>query len=191
MSQTASPGIRAYRESINLEVAPLVAELRDMLGAKVVAYLAGVGETRAVRQWADGSRKMPAETEARLRLASARGAGGTEDASTEISASGVVIDEASYTARVNGTALNLTYKEFELLKYLAQHPGRVFTRDQLLHEVWGYDYYGGTRTVDVHVRRLRAKLGTDHETLIGTVRNVGYRFTRSRAETPAPASQDA
>ncbi|GAA1359161.1 hypothetical protein GCM10009636_32540 [Arthrobacter koreensis] len=68
MSQTASPGIRAYRESINLEVAPLVAELRDMLGAKLVAYLAGVGETRAVRQWAEGSRKMPAETEARLRL---------------------------------------------------------------------------------------------------------------------------
>ncbi len=130
----------------------------------------------------------PAELEARLRLASARGAA-AEDPSTEISASGVVIDEASYTARVNGTALNLTYKEFELLKYLAQHPGRVFTRDQLLHEVWGYDYYGGTRTVDVHVRRLRAKLGPDHETLIGTVRNVGYRFTRSRADSPA--SQDA
>ena len=72
--------------------------------------------------------------------------------------------------------LDLTFKEFELLKYLAQHPGRVFSRAQLLQEVWGYDYYGGTRTVDVHVRRLRAKLGSDHETLIGTVRNVGYRF---------------
>ncbi|KAD4060294.1 DNA-binding response regulator [Arthrobacter yangruifuii] len=132
----------------------------------------------------------PAEVEARLRLAAARGRG-AEAPSTEIRASGVVIDEASYTARINGTALNLTYKEFELLKYLAQHPGRVFTRDQLLHEVWGYDYYGGTRTVDVHVRRLRAKLGPDHETLIGTVRNVGYRFTRSRAETAAAASQDA
>ena len=71
--------------------------------------------------------------------------------------------------------LDLTFKEFELLKFLAQHPGRVFTRAQLLQEVWGYDYYGGTRTVDVHVRRLRAKLG-DHEALIGTVRNVGYRF---------------
>ncbi|HYH35376.1 MAG TPA: winged helix-turn-helix domain-containing protein, partial [Nocardioides sp.] len=57
-----------------------------------------------------------------------------------------------------------------------QHPGRVFTRQQLLQEVWGYDYFGGTRTVDVHVRRLRAKLGPEHETLIGTVRNVGYRF---------------
>ena len=78
--------------------------------------------------------------------------------------------------RLRGRLLDLTYKEFELLKYLAQHPGRVFTRSQLLQEVWGYDYFGGTRTVDVHVRRLRAKLGTDYEVLIGTVRNVGYRF---------------
>lgn len=122
----------------------------------------------------------PAEVEARLRLAIAHCQDNGEDASTEIRASGVVIDEASYTARVGGEPLNLTYKEFELLKYLAQHPGRVFTRDQLLHEVWGYDYYGGTRTVDVHVRRLRAKLGADHEQLIGTVRNVGYRFTLVR-----------
>jgi DNA-binding winged helix-turn-helix (wHTH) protein len=72
--------------------------------------------------------------------------------------------------------LDLTFKEFELLKFLAQHPGRVFTRAQLLQEVWGYDYFGGTRTVDVHVRRLRAKLGAENEALIGTVRNVGYRF---------------
>ena len=71
--------------------------------------------------------------------------------------------------------LDLTYTEFELLKFFAGHPGRVFSREQLLSEVWGYDYYGGTRTVDVHVRRLRAKLG-DAESLIGTVRNVGYRF---------------
>ena len=101
----------------------------------------------------------PAEVEARIRLSVARAVPEQEDAPTEIRAAGVVIDEASYTARVNGAALNLTFKEFELLKYLAQHPGRVFTRQQLLTEVWGYDYYGGTRTVDVHVRRLRAKLG--------------------------------
>lgn len=131
----------------------------------------------------------PAELEARLRLIVVRP--GVEDAAdTQIRASGVVIDEASYTVKVSGRALNLTFKEFELLKYLAQHPGRVFTRDQLLHEVWGYDYYGGTRTVDVHVRRLRAKLGPDHENLIGTVRNVGYHFTRtlsSDASVPAQA----
>lgn len=120
----------------------------------------------------------PAEVEARIRLALTRNLeAGADDPRPEIHAAGVVIDEDSYTARVHGKALNLTYKEFELLKYLAQHPGRVFTRAQLLNEVWGYDYYGGTRTVDVHVRRLRAKLGSDHENLISTVRNVGYRLT--------------
>jgi DNA-binding response OmpR family regulator len=86
------------------------------------------------------------------------------------------VDETTYSAKLRGRPLELTFKEFELLKYLAQHPGRVFTRAQLLQEVWGYDYYGGTRTVDVHVRRLRAKLGTEHESLIGTVRHVGYKF---------------
>ena len=75
----------------------------------------------------------------------------------------------------------------ELLKFLAQHPGRVFTRASLLQEVWGYDYFGGTRTVDVHVRRLRAKLGPDHESLIGTVRNVGYRFNVYDEETVTAA----
>ena len=123
----------------------------------------------------------PAEVEARIRLsASPVPCRRRTTPPREIRAAGVVIDEASYTARVNGAPLNLTFKEFELLKYLAQHPGRVFTRQQLLTEVWGYDYYGGTRTVDVHVRRLRAKLGADHENLISTVRNVGYRLTLVR-----------
>ena len=131
----------------------------------------------------------PAEVEARLRLATARSRSDSEADTSEIRAAGVVIDEASYTAKVHGEPLNLTYKEFELLKYLAQHPGRVFTRDQLLHEVWGYDYYGGTRTVDVHVRRLRAKLGADHEQLIGTVRNVGYRFTLARSQDDEDTAQ--
>lgn len=122
----------------------------------------------------------PAEVEARIRLALTRTSTAEDGTSAEIHAAGVVIDEDSYTVRVHGKPLNLTYKEFELLKYLAQHPGRVFTRAQLLNEVWGYDYYGGTRTVDVHVRRLRAKLGSDHENLISTVRNVGYRLTIAR-----------
>jgi DNA-binding response OmpR family regulator len=86
-----------------------------------------------------------------------------------------VIDEVSYTAKINGRTLDLTFKEFELLRHLNDNPGRVFTREQLLSEVWGYDYFGGTRTVDVHIRRLRAKLG-EMESLIGTVRNVGYRL---------------
>jgi len=119
---------------------------------------------------------IPAELDARIRLMLS-GASAPAPAQVEPeSSSGLRIDELSYTARIDNRMLDLTYKEFELLKYLAQFPGRVFTREQLLHEVWGYDYYGGTRTVDVHVRRLRAKLGTDHEQLIGTVRNVGYRF---------------
>ncbi|HEY1627241.1 MAG TPA: response regulator transcription factor [Streptosporangiaceae bacterium] len=127
----------------------------------------------------------PAEVEARIRLATGRQAlVGTEDEPDEIRSGELAIDEATYSARLRGRSLDLTFKEFELLKFLAQHPGRVFTRAHLLQEVWGYDYFGGTRTVDVHVRRLRAKLGPEHEALIGTVRNVGYRFV------PAKSSRD-
>ena len=128
----------------------------------------------------------PVEVEARLRLAIARRTAASEEADPEahlIRSGDVTVDDATYTAKLGGRPLDLTFKEFELLKYLAQHPGRVFTRDQLLQEVWGYDYFGGTRTVDVHVRRLRAKLGPEHEQLIGTVRNVGYRFVLPPAET--------
>ncbi|MGJ9411609.1 winged-helix domain-containing protein [Aeromicrobium sp. CF4.19] len=133
----------------------------------------------------------PAELEARLRLGIGRiaaGVAGAEDTQV-ISSSGLTIDEATYTARLEKRSLDLTFKEFELVKFLAQHPGRVFTRQQLLQEVWGYDYFGGTRTVDVHVRRLRAKLGTDHETLIGTVRNVGYRFVATKDDAAADAQR--
>ena len=119
----------------------------------------------------------PAELDARLRLAIGRlGRDDDAEAPDEIRSGDVTIDEATYTAKVNGRILDLTFKEFELLKFLVQHPGRVFSRAQLLQEVWGYDYFGGTRTVDVHVRRLRAKFGPEHEAMIGTVRNVGYRF---------------
>ena len=125
----------------------------------------------------------PAEIEARLRLVMGRTSEAAEDETGPITAGALVIDEVTYSVRLRGRLLDLTYKEFELLKYLAQHPGRVFTRSQLLQEVWGYDYFGGTRTVDVHVRRLRAKLGTDYEVLIGTVRNVGYRFVPEVADS--------
>ena len=120
----------------------------------------------------------PAEVDARLRLATGRVATSAEATNEPgvVRAGELTIDEGTYTCKLRGRALDLTFKEFELLKYLAQHPGRVFTRAQLLQEVWGYDYYGGTRTVDVHVRRLRAKLGPEHEQLIGTVRHVGYKF---------------
>jgi DNA-binding response OmpR family regulator len=106
----------------------------------------------------------------------------------EIRSGDVIIDEGSYTAKIKGKVLDLTFKEFELLKYLAQHPGRVFTRSQLLQEIWGYDYFGGTRTVDVHIRRLRSKLGTEFEAIIGTVRNVGYRFSAPSNQLPVDIS---
>ena len=125
----------------------------------------------------------PAEVEARIRTAIGKLEAmriNTDPTSGEIKSGEVIIDEKSYTAKIRGNSLDLTYKEFELLKYLAQHPGRVFTRSQLLQEIWGYDYFGGTRTVDVHIRRLRSKLGAEFEAIIGTVRNVGYRFNANR-----------
>jgi DNA-binding response OmpR family regulator len=125
----------------------------------------------------------PAEVEARIRIAIEKLTASriaADPTSGEIKSGEVVIDEKSYTAKIRGQALDLTFKEFELLKYLAQHPGRVFTRSQLLQEIWGYDYFGGTRTVDVHIRRLRSKLGAEFEAIIGTVRNVGYRFNANR-----------
>ena len=122
----------------------------------------------------------PAEVDARIRIVLGKQAASdlhNDPHSGEIRSGDVSIDETTYTARLKGEVLDLTFKEFELLKYLAQHPGRVFTRAQLLQEIWGYDYFGGTRTVDVHIRRLRSKLGPEFEAIIGTVRNVGYRFT--------------
>lgn len=122
----------------------------------------------------------PAEVDTRIRVALGKHAiklVASDPHSGEIRCGEVSINENTYTARLKGNVLDLTFKEFELLKYLAQHPGRVFTRAQLLQEIWGYDYFGGTRTVDVHIRRLRSKLGPEFEAIIGTVRNVGYRFT--------------
>jgi DNA-binding response OmpR family regulator len=120
----------------------------------------------------------PTEVEARLRhLFFRRGQG----AGPEIVECGdLVLNLETYQAALAGRPLDLTYMEYELLKFFATHPGKVFTREQLLSRVWGYEYYGGARTVDVHVRRLRAKLGEEHAGLIQTVRSVGYRFGQSR-----------
>jgi DNA-binding response OmpR family regulator len=92
----------------------------------------------------------------------------------------LVLNLETYQATIDKRPLDLTYMEYELLKFLAQNPGKVFTREILLSRVWGYEYYGGARTVDVHVRRLRAKLGEEHAGLIQTVSSVGYRFGQSR-----------
>jgi DNA-binding response OmpR family regulator len=101
---------------------------------------------------------------------------GTEPQSEIIEYGALQLNLETYQAAVGGKVLDLTYMEYELLRFLAGHPGRVFTRETLLSRVWGYEYYGGARTVDVHVRRLRAKLGEEHANLIQTVRSVGYRF---------------
>ncbi|HEV8296947.1 MAG TPA: response regulator transcription factor [Acidimicrobiales bacterium] len=93
---------------------------------------------------------------------------------------GLVLNLETYQAAIHARPLDLTYMEYELLKFLASHPGKVFSRETLLSRVWGYDYFGGARTVDVHIRRLRAKLGEEHANLIQTVRSVGYSFGQSR-----------
>ncbi|MBP2331723.1 MULTISPECIES: response regulator transcription factor [Corynebacterium] len=128
----------------------------------------------------------PAEIDARLRLLLSRHpVPVTEPEESPVLTLGdLVVDEHTYTARLNGEPMNLTFKEFELLRFLTRNAGRVYTREQLLQDVWGYDYYGGTRTVDVHVRRLRAKLGHRHEGLIATVRNVGYKAVEPEEDQP-------
>jgi DNA-binding response OmpR family regulator len=120
----------------------------------------------------------PRELEARLRHLLWRSVANTP--SDIVSYGSLALNLETYQATIDGKSLDLTYMEYELLKYLAQHPGKVFTREMLLSRVWGYEYYGGARTVDVHVRRLRAKLGEEHANLIDTVRSVGYRFGQSR-----------
>lgn len=172
------------------------------LSTPIVLILTEGGFTVVTAQWGIAdvvvNTASPAEVEARLRLVSERDAAPVAFSSSMSNSSsgdgsdGVIhsgdlrVDTNGYTASLRGRPIDLAYKEFELLKYLVQHPGRVFTRAQLLQEVWGYDYYGGTRTVDVHIRRLRAKLGGEYENLIGTVRNVGYRF-----DPPENAREDA
>ncbi|MDO4412825.1 response regulator transcription factor [Cutibacterium sp.] len=116
----------------------------------------------------------PGEAETRLRCLV------TVQMTNQLVAGPFTVDEDNYTAMVEGKNLDLTYTEFELFKYLVGHPGRVLTRTILLSDVWGYDYLGGTRTVDVHIRRLRAKLGPEYEGHIQTVRSVGYRLQAER-----------
>jgi DNA-binding response OmpR family regulator len=121
---------------------------------------------------------QPRELEARLKHLFWRTGTGTRPELVEYGE--LVLNLETYQAAIAGKPLDLTYMEYELLKFLSSHPGKVFTRETLLSRVWGYEYYGGARTVDVHIRRLRAKLGEEHANLIQTVRSVGYRFGQSR-----------
>lgn len=176
------------------------------LSTPIVLVLTEGGFTVVNSQWGIAdvvvASASPAEVEGRLRLVSERGnspvnavsgsgESGVQNEDGMIHSGDLVVDTNGYTASLHGHPIDLAYKEFELLKYLVQHPGRVFTRAQLLQEVWGYDYYGGTRTVDVHIRRLRAKLGGEYEHVIGTVRNVGYRFDPPEEEEGEAAAKDA
>ena len=165
------------------------------VGAPIILVTTEGGLTAIAADWAIDDVILdtagPAEVDARIRLTITKYLDLQRDinpATIEIRGGEIAIDEHSYTAKIKGRSLDLTYKEFELLKYLVQHPGRVFTRSQLLQEVWGYDYFGGTRTVDVHIRRLRAKLGPEHEALIGTVRHVGYRFNATNSQKQEAAA---
>jgi DNA-binding response OmpR family regulator len=121
----------------------------------------------------------PAELEARLRHL-LWSSGDTVVRTELVEYGALALNLETYQASIASRPIDLTYMEYELLKFLAQNPGKVFTREILLSRVWGYEYYGGARTVDVHVRRLRAKLGEEHAGLIQTVRSVGYRFGQSR-----------
>ncbi len=117
-----------------------------------------------------------ATAELRARIARARRVANGIESDDVVRIETLEVDLATYQVTIGGEPVDFTYMEYELLKFLATHPNRVFTREALLSRVWGYDYYGGARTVDVHVRRVRAKLGTEHAQRLKTVRSVGYRF---------------
>lgn len=182
--ETSNAAVAIVDARVDLAAARGICRLLGTTGnpVPVVAVLTEGGLVAVNAEWGIDDFLLPnvgpAELDARLRLLLARRGAGVEENGGNVALGDLLIDEDTYTARLRGKPLDLTYKEFELLKYLAQNAGRVFTRAQLLQEVWGYDFFGGTRTVDVHVRRLRAKLGPENEALIGTVRNVGYKAVR-------------
>ncbi len=157
-----------------------LATRRDQVPVVVILSRDDVGRF----PWAEVADEMlysgtPApEVEVRLGML-VRRTGGAGDSTVRLGPLSLNTD--TYQVLVGGRVLDLTYKEFELLRFLVQRRDRVFTRTELLAEVWGYNFYGGTRTVDVHVRRLRAKLGPEHEALIQTVRGVGYRAAEPRS----------
>ena len=114
----------------------------------------------------------PEEVITRLRIAAARRGQG---ASNHLAAGGLRLDSEGFSAQVDGRTLDLTYKEFELLRFLLVNRGKVVSRQAILNHVWGYDFYGGLRTVDAHIRRLRSKIDVQAPGAIETIRNVGYR----------------
>jgi len=163
--QTLQGIVTAVRNRISAEKVPLIV-LADEKDALELDFSLGISDF-VVRPYS------LREIEARLRLAL-----WNQDRPTDVNTikiQNLVINTARYEVRVGGKPIAMTLKEYELLKHLVTHGGRVFTRAELLDSIWGYDYYGGMRTVDVHIRRLRSKLGP-MGTCITTLRGVGYRF---------------
>ncbi len=161
-----------------------MAHAKDMVGsydqvaeAKRLAVIESTDLSDLQSKYLDDFILYPFETsELALRLNRLLSKSLTAKSGKELTVDGLVIDTDSFEVSVEGRQLALTFKEFELLRFLATHPGRVHTREALLNQVWGYEYFGGLRTVDVHIRRIRAKLGPKHENVIQTVHGVGYKF---------------
>ena len=187
----------------DLHIAPTISTRLETVGfdGPTIVVLTDGGFTAAQETWnvtdIVSSNAQPAEIEARLRLASTRATAPTEleetgqpkttSAGEPITRYGrLTVNHESFTVTVGSRNINLTYREFELLYHLVTHPNRAFTRAQLVTHVWGDAYLGGTRTVDVHVRRLRAKLGPEFAHTISTVRNVGYMFSSDDPEAQRP-----
>ncbi len=165
---------------VSLSGGGLAALLRDPALSESVAVIAlaeheQLREVGAITAIADFIMVPIDEEELRTRVSRALWARTGADDGHLLRRGTLVIDLERYTVTVDGAVVDLTFKEYELLRFLASNPGKPFTREALLNQVWGYDYYGGSRTVDVHVRRIRAKIER-HETFLETVRNVGYRF---------------
>ena len=161
--------VRRVRESGPCKELPLIALVKE-------GHLKELGSVRGLEDFVSAP-AAPELVETRIRFLLSRLNHLAPGGGMRIGALDLDVDR--YEVSLEGEPLELTYKEFELLKFLSTHPGRVFSRDQLLNQVWGYNFIGGTRTVDVHVRRLRAKLGPKYASLIDTVRNVGYKFLES------------
>ena len=175
-----APRVLCVDLGVGLTAGGLAALLRDPQVANGIAVLA-IAEPQQLHLLGAGvpvgdvivSPVDPEEL--RLRVERLLTASGVEAEAGLLRRGELVIDQDRYTVRLGESAVDLTYKEYELLRFLALNPGKAFTREMLLNQVWGYDYYGGSRTVDVHIRRIRAKIER-HAPYIETVRNVGYRF---------------
>jgi DNA-binding response OmpR family regulator len=181
VEQGATPGRGTPQFAIVLGDAASVGKLRAAVDLADVPVVLALNEEQlsdpATVIDADELLVSPyAPAELRARIARARKQVNGIHADDVVRIGSLELDLATYQVHVDGSPVDFTYMEYELLRFLATHPNRVFTREALLTSVWGYDYFGGARTVDVHVRRVRAKLGAEHAQRLKTVRSVGYRF---------------